>query len=239
MSDYLVQFNNISKFFGKVIALKDVTMKLRKGEIMCLLGDNGAGKSTLLKAIFGMLPIFNGEVEFQGETITRKNPSEIVALGASFVPQTDNIFPSLSIKENLEIGGYQRINELDEQIKKMFELFPELAKKSNEKASNLSGGQRQSLALARALMLDPKILLLDEPSAALSPVMRIFIFDKIKEIASLGVGILMIEQNAEEALKESDRGYVLAGGTIAFHDTAEAILANPEVGQLFLGLQKE
>ncbi|MBR73966.1 MAG: ABC transporter ATP-binding protein, partial [Dehalococcoidaceae bacterium] len=127
----------------------------------------------------------------------------------------------------------------DEQIKKMFALFPELAKKSNEKASNLSGGQRQSLALARALMLDPKILLLDEPSAALSPVMRIFIFDKIKEIASLGVGILMIEQNAEEALKESDRGYVLAGGTIAFHDTAEAILANPEVGQLFLGLQKE
>ena len=235
----ILETKELSSGYGDITIIDNISMYLEHSEIVTIIGPNGAGKSTLLKAIFGMLPIFNGEVEFQGETITRKNPSEIVALGASFVPQTDNIFPSLSIKENLEIGGYQRINELDEQIKKMFELFPELAKKSNEKASNLSGGQRQSLALARALMLDPKILLLDEPSAALSPVMRIFIFDKIKEIASLGVGILMIEQNAEEALKESDRGYVLAGGTIAFHDTAEAILANPEVGQLFLGLQKE
>ena len=235
----ILETKELSSGYGDITIIDNISMHLEPSEIVTIIGPNGAGKSTLLKAIFGMLPIFNGEVEFQGETITRKNPSEIVALGASFVPQTDNIFPSLSIKENLEIGGYQRINELDEQIKKMFALFPELAKKSNEKASNLSGGQRQSLALARALMLDPKILLLDEPSAALSPVMRIFIFDKIKEIASLGVGILMIEQNAEEALKESDRGYVLAGGTIAFHDTAEAILANPEVGQLFLGLQKE
>ena len=235
----ILETKELSSGYGDITIIDNISMYLEHSEIVTIIGPNGAGKSTLLKAIFGMLPIFNGEVEFQGETITRKNPSEIVALGASFVPQTDNIFPSLSIKENLEIGGYQRINELDEQIKKMFELFPELAKKSNEKASTLSGGQRQSLALARALMLDPKILLLDEPSAALSPVMRIFIFDKIKEIASLGVGILMIEQNAEEALKESDRGYVLAGGTIAFHDTAEAILANPEVGQLFLGLQKE
>ena len=235
----ILETKELSSGYGDITIIDNISMYLEHSEIVTIIGPNGAGKSTLLKAIFGMLPIFNGEVEFQGETITRKNPSEIVALGASFVPQTDNIFPSLSIKENLEIGGYQRINELDEQIKKMFELFPELAKKSNEKASNLSGGQGQSLALARALMLDPKILLLDEPSAALSPVMRIFIFDKIKEIASLGVGILMIEQNAEEALKESDRGYVLAGGTIAFHDTAEAILANPEVGQLFLGLQKE
>ena len=235
----ILETKELSSGYGDITIIDNISMYLEPAEIVTIIGPNGAGKSTLLKAIFGLLPIFNGEVEFQGETITRKNPSEIVALGASFVPQTDNIFPSLSIKENLEIGGYQRINELDEQIKKMFELFPELAKKSNEKASNLSGGQRQSLALARALMLDPKILLLDEPSAALSPVMRIFIFDKIKEIASLGVGILMIEQNAEEALKESDRGYVLAGGTIAFHDTAEAILANPEVGQLFLGLQKE
>ncbi len=235
----ILETKELSSGYGDITIIDNISMYLEPAEIVTIIGPNGAGKSTLLKAIFGLLPIFNGEVEFQGETITRKNPSEIVALGASFVPQTDNIFPSLSIKENLEIGGYQRINELDEQIKKMFTLFPELAKKSNEKASNLSGGQRQSLALARALMLDPKILLLDEPSAALSPVMRIFIFDKIKEIASLGVGILMIEQNAEEALKESDRGYVLAGGTIAFHDTAEAILANPEVGQLFLGLQKE
>ena len=235
----ILETKQLSSGYGDITIIDNISMYLEPSEIVTIIGPNGAGKSTLLKAIFGMLPIFNGEVEFQGKAITRKNPSEIVALGASFVPQTDNIFPSLSIKENLEIGGYQRINELDEQIKKMFELFPELAKKSNEKASNLSGGQRQSLALARALMLDPKILLLDEPSAALSPVMRIFIFDKIKEIASLGVGILMIEQNAEEALKESDRGYVLAGGTIAFHDTAEAILANPEVGQLFLGLQKE
>ena len=235
----ILETKELSSGYGDITIIDNISMHLEPSEIVTIIGPNGAGKSTLLKAIFGMLPIFNGEVEFQGETITRKNPSEIVALGASFVPQTDNIFPSLSIKENLEIGGYQRINELDEQSKKMFELFPELAKKSTEQASNLSGGQRQSLALARALMLDPKILLLDEPSAALSPVMRIFIFDKIKEIASLGVGILMIEQNAEEALKESDRGYVLAGGTIAFHDTAEAILANPEVGQLFLGLQKE
>ena len=235
----ILETKQLSSGYGDITIIDNISMHLEPAEIVTIIGPNGAGKSTLLKAIFGMLPIFNGEVEFQGKAITRKNPSEIVALGASFVPQTDNIFPSLSIKENLEIGGYQRINELDEQIKKMFALFPELAKKSNEKASNLSGGQRQSLALARALMLDPKILLLDEPSAALSPVMRIFIFDKIKEIASLGVGILMIEQNAEEALKESDRGYVLAGGTIAFHDTAEAILANPEVGRLFLGLQKE
>jgi ABC-type branched-subunit amino acid transport system ATPase component len=235
----ILETKNLTSGYGDITIIDDISIHLKPSEIVTIIGPNGAGKSTLLKAIFGMLPIFNGEVEFQGSSITGKNPSEIVSLGASFVPQTENIFPSLSITENLEIGGYQRSENFQEQLDKMFQLFPDLAKKSNEKASNLSGGQRQSLALARALMLDPVLLLLDEPSAALSPVMRIFIFEKIKEIAALGVGVLMIEQNAEEALKESDRGYVLAGGKIAFHDTAQAILTNPEVGQLFLGIQKE
>lgn len=128
----ILETKELSSGYGDITIIDNISMHLEPSEIVTIIGPNGAGKSTLLKAIFGMLPIFNGEVEFQGETITGKNPSEIVALGASFVPQTDNIFPSLSIKENLEIGGYQRINELDEQIKKMFELFPELAKKSNE-----------------------------------------------------------------------------------------------------------
>lgn len=235
----ILETKKLTSGYGDITIIDDISIHLKPSEIVTIIGPNGAGKSTLLKAIFGMLPIFNGEVEFQGSPITGKKPSEIVSLGASFVPQTENIFPSLSITENLEIGGYQRSEDFQEQLDKMFQLFPDLAKKSKEKASNLSGGQRQSLALARALMLDPVLLLLDEPSAALSPVMRIFIFEKIKEIAALGVGVLMIEQNAEEALKESDRGYVLAGGKIAFHDTAQAILTNPEVGQLFLGIQKE
>ena len=230
---------NLTSGYGDITIIDNISIYLESSEIVTIIGPNGAGKSTLLKAIFGMLPIFNGDVKFKENSIAGRNPSEIVSLGASFVPQTENIFPSLSITENLEIGGYQRSDNFQEQLDKMFQLFPELAKKSNEKASNLSGGQRQSLALARALMLDPVMLLLDEPSAALSPVMRQFIFEKIKEIAALGVGILMIEQNAEEALRQSDRGYVLAGGKIAFHDTAQAILANPEVGQLFLGIQKE
>jgi ABC-type branched-subunit amino acid transport system ATPase component len=234
----LLEVERVSAGYGSVTIVHEVSLRLDRGELATIIGPNGAGKSTLLKAIFGMLRVTAGRVELDGRDVTSVPPSRMVRLGASFVPQTDNVFPSLTIRENLEMGGFQRRRGLRERIAEVLALFPELAERPGEQAQRLSGGQRQALAIARALMLDPVLLLLDEPTAALSPVRRAEIFERLLAIRDRGVALLMIEQNAREALAISDRGYLLVDGRNAYEQTGAEMLANPEVGRMFLGLEE-
>lgn len=231
----LLEVEGLSAGYGKVEIVHDISFSLEPGEVVTVIGPNGAGKSTLLKAIFGLLDPFNGSVRLAGVDVTHDSPPRKVAAGASFVPQTENVFASLSIRENLEMGGYQRRDGTAERIDEVLGFFPDLDGRRGERASRLSGGQRQALAIARALMLDPIVLLLDEASAALSPLMREEIFARISAIAAGGVAVLMVEQNATEALKISDRGYLLVAGRNVLEQDAAEMLANPEVGRLFLG----
>ncbi|HJM76394.1 MAG TPA: ABC transporter ATP-binding protein [Dehalococcoidia bacterium] len=234
----LLEVRDVSTGYSEVEIVHEVSMRVERGEIVTIIGPNGAGKSTLLKAVFGLLPISAGSVRFDGVDVTRYNAPRMVAAGASFVPQTENVFASLSIHENLEMGAYQRSDGragTEQRIDEVLSLFPDLDGRRGERASRLSGGQRQALAIARALMLDPKLLLLDEVSAALSPIMREQTFARIAAIAADGVAVLMIEQNATEALAISSRGYVLVGGQNALDQDAAEMLANPDVGRLFLG----
>ena len=232
----LLEAEQVTAGYGSVMIVHEVSIQLEAGELVTIIGPNGAGKSTLLKAIFGLLPIRDGSVRLGGDVVTDEAPSRMVRLGASFVPQTDNVFPSLSIRENLEMGAYQRSRGVAERVDEVLELFPELNERTREQAARLSGGQRQALAIARALMLDPKVLLLDEPTAALSPVRRQEIFGRLMAIRESGVALLMVEQNAREALAISDRAYVLVDGRNAHEQPGPEMLANPEVGRLFLGL---
>ena len=232
----LLEADRVTAGYGSVMIVHEVSIRLGAGELVTIIGPNGAGKSTLLKAIFGLLPVSEGAVRLDGGDVTDESPSRMVRLGASFVPQTDNVFPSLTIRENLEMGAFQRTEGVRERIEEVLRLFPELEQRTSEQASRLSGGQRQALAIARALMLDPKVLLLDEPTAALSPVRRQDIFDRLMAIRERGVALLMVEQNAREALAISDRAYVLVDGRNAHEQPGPEMLANPEVGRLFLGL---
>ncbi len=231
----LLEVEGLSAGYGEVEIVHDISFSLEPGEVVTVIGPNGAGKSTLLKAIFGLLDPFNGSVRLAGVDVTHDSPPRKVAAGASFVPQTENVFASLSIRENLEMGGYQRRAGTAERIDEVLGFFPDLDGRRGERASRLSGGQRQALAIARALMLDPTVLLLDEASAALSPLMREEIFARISAIAAGGVAVLMVEQNATEALMISDRGYLLVAGRNVLEQDAAEMLANPEVGRLFLG----
>jgi ABC-type branched-subunit amino acid transport system ATPase component len=231
----LLSVERLTAGYGEVEIVHEVSLDIDGGEIVTIIGPNGAGKSTMLKAIFGLLTPFSGSVTFDGVDVTSYDSPKMVAAGASFVPQTENVFPSLSIHENLEMGGYQRKSGVNERIDEILAMFPDLASRPKERASRLSGGQRQALAIGRALMLDPSLLLIDEVSAALSPIMREEIFERVTSIASEGVAVLMIEQNAAEALAISDRGYVLVAGQNALEQDASEMLANPEVGRLFLG----
>jgi len=215
--------------------LHGVSIKVEEGEIVTLIGPNGAGKSTLMKAIFGLIPLKSGRVSFKGETVTGAPPDKLVRMGLSYVPQTENVFPSLTIQENLEMGAFIRRDGLRDRLRQVLDLFPDLASRRQERAGRLSGGQRQMLALARALMLDPQVLLLDEPSASLSPKMVEAIFDRIRQINRSGVAILMVEQNARHALQFSQRGYVLAMGINRLEGKAEELLESAEVGRLYLG----
>jgi len=221
--------------YGEVEILHGVSVCVGPGEIVSMIGPNGAGKSTFLKAIFGLLPITAGEVRLEGRNITGLAPERIVQQGLCYVPQTDNVFPSLTIQENLEIGAYARRNGLAQRLAEVYQLFPALAERPRERAGRLSGGQRQLLALARALMLDPRVLLLDEPSASLSPKMVDLVFQKIVEINALGTAILMVEQNAREALRISQRAYVLATGENRLEGEASQILESGDVRRLYLG----
>ena len=222
-------------YVSEVDILHGVSVTVHSGEMVAIIGPNGAGKSTLLRAIFGLLDARTGQISLKGEDITNRPPDELVLRGLSYVPQVDNVFPSLTILENLEMGAFIREDGLAERVDYVLSLFSDLADRRGEKAGRLSGGQRQMLALGRALMLDPDVLLLDEPSASLSPKMVDMIFDRIKVINAEGTGVLLVEQNAREALSACDRGYVLAMGENRLEGEAKSLLDNEEVGKLYLG----
>lgn len=227
--------HNIRSGYTKVDILHNVDIRVEPGQIISIIGPNGAGKSTLLKTIFGILKPKQGNIVFKGEDITGLGPDKIAQKGISYVPQVNNVFPSLTIRENLEMGAFIRNDDYSGRIEEIFSLFPVLKDKSGQRADQLSGGQRQMVAMGRALMLDPGLLLLDEPSAGLAPGLVSIIFEKIKEINASGVAMIIVEQNAKGALKMSDHGYVLAMGKNILDDTGEALLANEEVGRLYLG----
>ncbi len=221
--------------YGEAEILHSVSVTVADGEMVAIIGPNGAGKSTLLKAVFGLLPARAGEVRLGSEDVTNHTPDRIVAAGMSYVPQVENVFPSLSINENLEMGAFIRRDGLPERLERVYEMFPDLTSRRRDAAGKLSGGQRQMLALARALMLDPTVLLLDEPSAGLSPKMVHIIFKKILEINKAGTAVLLVEQNAREALSFSQRGYVLVAGENRLEGDAAGLIDNEEVGRLYLG----
>lgn len=225
----------VSTGYGGVEIVHKVSISIDNGEIVTIIGPNGAGKSTLLKAIFGLLPAWEGRIVFDDDDVTGFSPNALVARGIGYVPQTDNVFPNLTIRENLEMGGFQRQEGLSERIDWIYEVFPVLAERPGEKAGRLSGGQRQMLALGRTLMLEPKLLLLDEPSASLSPALVETVFEKILEINKLGTALLLVEQNARHALQISDRGYVLVTGEKRLEGEASSLLASDEVRRLYLG----
>ncbi|WP_339690817.1 ABC transporter ATP-binding protein [Celeribacter baekdonensis] len=215
--------------------LHGCTLTVQKGEIAVIVGPNGAGKSTAMKAVFGMLNLREGHVHLDGQDITKLSPQERVYKGMGFVPQTHNIFPTMTVRENLEMGAFIRNDDIEETIEQVYELFPAVKDKRNQNAGELSGGQRQQVAVGRALMTQPKLLMLDEPTAGVSPIVMDELFDRIIEVARTGISILMVEQNARQALEIADKGYVLVQGANAYTDTGAALLANPEVRRTFLG----
>jgi len=221
--------------YGSADILHNCTIGVEKGEIAVVVGPNGAGKSTAMKAIFGMLNLRQGRVTIDGEDITALKPEERVLKGMGFVPQTANVFTSLSVEENLEMGAFIRRDDFSKTMEQVFDLFPILKEKRNQPAGELSGGQRQQVAVGRALMTEPKVLMLDEPTAGVSPIVMDELFDRIIEVARTGIAILMVEQNAKQALNIADKGYVLVQGENRFTDTGAALMANPEVRRAFLG----
>ena len=226
---------NMTGGYGAADILHDCTIAADKGEIAVIVGPNGAGKSTAMKAVFGMLNIREGRVMLDGEDITKLSPQNRVAKGMAFVPQTRNVFPSMSVEENLEMGAFLRRDDINTTMEQIFELFPILKEKRKQNAGELSGGQRQQVAVGRALMTQPKLLMLDEPTAGVSPIVMDELFDRIIEVARTGISILMVEQNARQALNIADKGYVLVQGANRFTDTGQALLDDPEVRKSFLG----
>ena len=231
----LLQVREVVSGYGETEILHGVSIAVDEGEMVTIIGPNGSGKSTLLKTIVGLVQANKGRVIFQGEDITRVAPDSIVRKGICYVPQSSNVFPSLTIHENLEMGAFVRTDDLRQRIAEIYDLFPDLAQRPRERAGRLSGGQRQMLALARALMLDPVLLLLDEPSAGLAPNLVTVVLEKILGINRTGVAIVLVEQNAHEALRLSKRGYILAMGQNQLEDRGESLLQNPEVARLYLG----
>ena len=232
----ILQAENITAgYTTEVNILTDVNIRLETGQIVSVIGPNGAGKSTLLKTIFGILKPSNGKIRLKHEDITGIKPDKVAQKGISYVPQVDNVFPSLTIQENLEMGAFIREDDYSPRLNEIYELFPVLGERKKQKAGQLSGGQRQMVAMGRALMVDPQVLLLDEPSAGLAPNLVEMIFRKISDINKTGVSMIIVEQNAREALKMADHGYVLAMGRNVLDDTGEALLTNEEVGRLYLG----
>jgi branched-chain amino acid transport system ATP-binding protein len=227
--------SGVDSGYGEAQVLDDLSLHLNEEEIVCIIGPNGAGKSTVLKTVFGLLEPWTGQVQLGERDITGMAPEELVREGVGYVPQVDNVFGSLSIEENLRMGGVAKAGGLEETIQELYERFPILAEKKAAKARTLSGGQRQVLAFARALVMDPDVLLIDEPSAGLAPNIVDEVFEDVQTVNELGTAILMVEQNAREGLGISDRGYVLDQGTVAYEDEAGELLDNPEVSRLYLG----
>ena len=215
--------------------LHDCTIAVNEGEIAVIVGPNGAGKSTAMKAVFGMLDVRKGAVRLAGEDITALSPQDRVAKGMAFVPQTSNIFTSMTVEENLEMGAFLRRDDISDTMEQVYMLFPILRDKRSQAAGELSGGQRQQVAVGRALMTQPKVLMLDEPTAGVSPIVMDELFDRIIEVARTGISILMVEQNARQALEIADKGYVLVQGRNRFTDTGQVLLNDPEVRKSFLG----
>ena len=221
--------------YENTIIVDGCNFSVKKGDIACIVGPNGAGKSTAMKAIFGLIPIKSGQVIFNNEDITSLNPQERVIKGMSFVPQNNNIFQEMSVEENLEMGAFIHQSSMKENLKNVYNLFPILNEKKTQVAGELSGGQRQQLAVGRALMTNPVLLMLDEPSAGVSPIVMKDLFTKLKAISKLGTSILVVEQNAKQALEISNLGFVLQNGKNKYSDTGKALLQNPEVRVSFLG----
>ncbi len=215
--------------------IRNCTITVERGEIAVVVGPNGAGKSTAMKAVFGMLNLREGSVMLDGREITHMPPQERVNLGMGLVPQVRNIFVTMTVQENLEMGAFIRNDDFGDTMAQVFELFPVLKEKRHQPAGELSGGQRQQVAVGRALMTQPKLLMLDEPTAGVSPIVMDELFDRILEVARSGIAILMVEQNARQALEIADRGFVLVNGENRYTDSGRALLANPEVRRSFLG----
>jgi len=221
--------------YGAADILQDCTIAIDKGEVVVVVGPNGAGKSTAMKALFGMLNLRQGSVFFNGDEITSMLPQERVRLGMGFVPQNSNVFTSMTVEENLEMGAFIRRDDYSESIDQVFRLFPALEEKRGQPAGELSGGQRQQVAVGRALMTNPAVLMLDEPTAGVSPIVMDELFDRILEVAKTGIAVMMVEQNARQALEIADRGYVLVQGQNRYSDTGAALLADKNVRKAFLG----
>lgn len=221
--------------YGETTILNDCSISVQKGEIAVIVGPNGAGKSTAMKAIFGMLDLRAGNIIFDGIDITDLKPQERVKSGMGFVPQTHNVFTSMTVMENLEIGGFTNQENLPKNISEVFKLFPVLEEKQKQLVGELSGGQRQQVAVGRALMTNPKLLMLDEPTAGVSPLVVKELFEKIISIARTGIAILMVEQNARQALEIADNGFVLVQGENKYTDKGSKLLSNKEVRKAFLG----
>ncbi len=231
----LVALENVEAGYGGAPILKGINMAIDASDIGVIVGPNGAGKSTALKSIFGLLKVSSGVVMFDGENVTNSLPDRLVPKGLSFVPQEHNVFTTMSVHENLEMGAFIRRDDFTDTLDSVYEMFPPLKEKRNQPAGELSGGQRQMVAMGRALMSQPRLLLLDEPSAGLSPRYMLEIFEQIVKINASGVGILMVEQNARQALEFASKGFVLANGQNRFSGSGRELLDDPEVAKSFLG----
>lgn len=234
--DVVLDVRDLDASYGATLIVRGVSMQVRSGELVTIIGPNGSGKSTVIKSIFGLTQIEGGSISLDGNDTTGLDTDRLVQLGIGYVPQAANVFPTLTVRENIEMGAYSMSGNTGERVREMRGLFPVLEERWGSKAGHLSGGQRQMLALARALVTDPKMLLLDEPTAGLAPQIVDQVLTQVAEINQRGVSILLVEQNAVKALERSDRAYVLARGRNYFEDTADALLSNPDIGKVFLGL---
>ena len=232
----MLEVRGLEGGYGSVQILYEIDMHVDEGEFVTIIGPNGCGKSTLIKTIFGIATYYGGDIEYRGQDVSGWRTDQLVNHGIAYVPQIDNVFPSLSVEENLQMGGNTLPNNiLNQRIERSLEMFPDLRSREHDLAASLSGGERQMLAISRALISDPKFLLLDEPTAALSPLYQQQIIERIDSLREDGITILIVEQNARLSLARSDRGYIMASGKIVHTGDAQHILTDPEIGEYFLG----
>ncbi|MEA2459804.1 MAG: branched-chain amino acid transport system ATP-binding protein [Thermoleophilaceae bacterium] len=232
----LLEVTDIHSFYGNIEALKGISLTVEEGEIVTLIGSNGAGKSTTLRSIAGLTPPREGSIKFDGKEVGETPPQEIVSRGISLSPEGRRCFPRMTVRENLELGAYLRRDaNIESDLDRVYDLFPRLKEREKQKAGTMSGGEQQMLAIGRALMAEPRLLLLDEPGMGLAPILVERIYETIREINKQGTTILLVEQNANSALEVSNRGYVLETGTVALADKSEALRTNPEVQKAYLG----